>query len=71
MIRHFSFGTHFYDKADNEFTKRMKMLLNLTHEAPKLMAGSTISQKRELFEFPIFEPTAQRCNPLLSIKKTI
>ncbi len=42
---------HTYDKADDEFTKRMEMLLNLTHEAPKLWAGSTISQKRELLNF--------------------
>ena len=42
---------HTYDKADDEFTKRMEMLLNLTHEAPKIWASSTISQKRELLNF--------------------
>ncbi len=40
-----------YDHADDEFTKRMELLLNLTHEAPQLWAGSTITQKRELLNF--------------------
>jgi site-specific DNA recombinase len=40
-----------YDKADDEFTKRMEWLLTLTHKAPELWAGSTISQKRELLNF--------------------
>ena len=40
-----------YDKADDEFTKRIEMLLNLTHEAPKIWSSSTIPQKRELLNF--------------------
>ena len=40
-----------YDKADDEFTKRMEMLLNLMYEGPRIFKGSTISQKRELLNF--------------------
>ena len=40
-----------YDRADDEFTKRLEMLLNLTYQAPKIWKGSTISQKRELVNF--------------------
>ncbi len=40
-----------YDKADDEFTKRMEMILNLAHEAPKIWSSSTIPQKRELLNF--------------------
>jgi len=40
-----------YDKADDEFTKRMEMMLNLTYEAPRIWGCSTITQKRELLNF--------------------
>jgi len=28
-----------YDKADDEFTKRMEMILNLAYEAPKIWSS--------------------------------
>ncbi|MEK6745874.1 MAG: hypothetical protein AABY33_02430 [Pseudomonadota bacterium] len=58
-----------YDKADDEFTKRIEMLLNLAHEAPKIWSSSTIPQKRELLNFLFANMQLKDGNLCYTLKK--
>ena len=58
-----------YDNADDEFTKRLEMMLVLTHQGPRIWKGSTISEKRELLNFLFANLSLKGANLCYSLRK--